>query len=186
MEEDDEKEENSDDEEESDEDDDDEPKPIKWKLRYTRDYESNLADLAENPRNELKKRYEASLSPFMLLLHRCLDSGVLFDNICGSKIPNQAPVDKATFMKVEQSEFQRCVIFVSQLPHVIPHIANGSLDLAPEFAEVIFWQLKKASISVVWGDFFPQYFVELFIELFLPLKDCGLLFKIGICCVHGY
>lgn len=48
---------------------------------------------------------------------------------------------------------------------MIPHIVNGSSDVGPEFAEVIFWQLKKALISVIWGDFFPQHFVELFMEL---------------------
>ena len=141
------------------------PKPVKWKLREIKDCKADLADLAESLRKELQRRYKECLPQLMLLLHKCLDFGVLFDNICGNKTLNQSPIDTATYIKVGQAEFLRCVNFVAQLPHMIPQIVNGSLNIAPEFADIIFWQLKNTLINVVWGDFFPNFFVEMFMEL---------------------
>ena len=68
-------------------------------------------------------------------------------------------------MKVGQAELLRCANFVSQLPHVTPQIVNSSLNIAPEFADIIFWQLKNSLINVVWGNFFPNFFVEIFMEI---------------------
>ena len=64
--------------------------------------------MAENLRNELKKRYEACLPPLMQSRHRCLDFGILFDNICGNKpqrlkIPENTSVTE--FKKIHDGRF---------------------------------------------------------------------------------
>ena len=119
------------------------PKPIKWRLGEIEDCKTDLADFAESLRIELQRRYKECLPQLMLLLHKCLDFGVLFENIYGNKTLNQAPVNKATFMKVGHAEFLCCVNFVSQLPHVTSQIVNGSLNIGPEFADIIFLTVKK-------------------------------------------
>ena len=91
--------------------------------------------------------------------------------ICGNKTQNQATVDKAKFIGVGQAEFRRCVSFISQLPHVKPLIDDGSLELGPEFADIIFRRLKKVLVSVVWAEFFPSFFVEFFMKLEEPQTD---------------
>ena len=68
-------------------------------------------------------------------------------------------------MKIGQAEFQRCVSFVAQLPHVKAEVQNGSLDIHAQFADVIFWEIKKAIISVVWGELFPDLFKVFFMEI---------------------
>ncbi len=52
--------------------------------------------------------------------------------------------------------------YVSKLPHVAQMKVRNLLEIDPEFADVIYWRMKKVLLDIIWGELFPSLFVCFF------------------------
>ena len=93
---------------------------INWSMRELTDCRDDLKQLASQMVLALTERSESGIPDLLYTLQKCLDFGILFSGLCGERMPDGAvPVKRSLLMQVGQSEFRRCVAFVSKLPHVV-------------------------------------------------------------------
>ena len=134
-------------------------KQTNWSMRELMDCRDDLKQLASQMVLALAERSESGIPDILYILQKCLDFGVLFSGLCGERMSDGAiPVKRYLLMQVGQGEFQRCVAFVSKLPHVAEIIEKENLELDESFADVIFWKLKAFLIEFIWGKELEQFF----------------------------
>ena len=133
-------------------------KPVQWEAREIQDCFHDLTELASNVRVELQRRFSLSCPGLLQLLSKCLDFGKLFFQVCGRRTGQAYPVNKREFALFGLAEFEKCVSFVCQLPHV----REQNLEIGPEFASSIYWHAKSTILEIVWGKLCSKYFAEFF------------------------
>ncbi len=138
-------------------------KPVDWSMREIEDCKQDLQELALQMVDELRQRFESSVPELTETLHKCLDFGILFNGVCGTKTTGgRPPVNKNSYTKLGKAEFKKVVEFVNVLPHVEEFIAKEGLDFGPEFADITFWKVKAIIIEIIWGEYFQTLFPDFF------------------------
>ena len=128
---------------------------IEWEAREVKDCRKDLKGIADNVFQQLEKRFEDSFPRINNILHKCLDFGLLLQQIKGSRHKDKEyPVNKIAFTKFGSKEFEQVVDFVSRLPHV----KELNHPFCKENSGSVFWKVKKKLISMIWGDSFKKNF----------------------------
>ena len=74
-------------------------------------------------------------------------------------------VNRNEYAQLGAASFEKCVLFVSSLPHVKKVIKDDDLELGPAFSQQVFWRMKSTLIDLIWGQhldsLFPQFFKKI-------------------------
>ena len=118
-------------------------------MREVKDCRAELADFAISLQTTLSERSK-SMPKLNELLPGCLDFGILFDGVCGEKTTEEkCPVNRNEYAQLGTASFEKCVRFVSSLPHVKKVIQDDDLELGPAFSQQVFWRMKTTLIDLI-------------------------------------
>ena len=134
-------------------------------MREVKDCRAELADFAISLQTTLSERSK-SMPKLNELPSGCLDFRILFDSACGEKTTEEkCPVNRKEYAQLGTASFEKCIRFVSSLPHVKKVIKDDDLELEPAFSQQVFWRMKSTLIDLIWGQhldsLFPQFFKKI-------------------------
>ena len=76
------------------------------------------------------------------MLAECFDFARLIAGVCGTRsVERSMPVDKKRSSELGAEEFRKCVVYVSQMPHV----KDRKLELGDQLSAAVFWALQEIS-----------------------------------------